>query len=222
MPPIICPHCRTENEPAGLSALDCTACGRTIDPRQLGDSAEAFVRRQRRLRKRAKSSVGPLGPEEADELLEWVLDLPRDEMPMEADAEVPSGQSLIGLLAGPWRRLVAVSRRRPDEWLYRDSVVRMSHDAIVIRRYYWPLGRKRIRYGEIRGFTARPLRPWHGQFRIQGVDHRGRWYSRDSNRPEKDRAIDLAVGRVIRPVLTPDDVDTVLEILEREVTSQQA
>jgi hypothetical protein len=93
----------------------------------------------------------------------------------------------------------------------------MGEDGIAINRYYWPFGRKRIRYAEIRDFTARPLAAWHGQFRVHGVDHLGRWYSRDRHRGEKERAIDLTVGRVIRPVLTPDDPDKVLAILEREV-----
>ncbi len=112
-----------------------------------------------------------------------------------------------------------VARRRRDEWVYTDGVVGMRRDGIVIFRYYWPLGRKRIRYAEIRSFTVRPLAAWHGQYRVHGIDHLGRWYSRDRHRGEKERAIDLTVGRVIHPVLTPDDTDTVLRILNDEVAN---
>ncbi len=214
MPTIICPQCGTENRPSGLSGLVCENCRRTIDPRELGGSAETFVRRQRRLRK--KSEIGPLGQDEADELLEWVLDLPQDGATIDGDGRA---RRLRDLLTAPWRRKVDSSRREGREVLYADGIVRMREDGVVISRYYWPVGRKRIPYDEIRSFTTRPLRPWHGQFRVQGIDHRGRWYSRDRHRGEKERAIDLDVGGLIHPVLTPDDVDKVLDILERQVTN---
>jgi hypothetical protein len=217
VPTIICPHCRTENQPAGLSALNCESCHRTIDPRELGSSTKDFIRRQRRLRK--KSGVA-LQQDEADELLEWVLGLPPHEVPIEAGAEQRrlSLNKLMSLLPGPCRWSTAMARRQRRKWLYTDTVVRMGEDGLVINRYYWPVGRKRIPYTAIRRFTARPLAAWHGQYRVQGIDHRGRWYSRDRHRGEKERAIDLTVGKLIRPVLTPDDVDAVLHILERKVT----
>ncbi len=181
------------------------------------------MRKQRRLRK--KSGV-PLEQDEADELLEWVLGLPPTEAPIEEDAPIDedaepqrmSPTRPIGPLARPWRWMTAAFPQR-REWLYSDTVVKMNEDGIVINQYYWPVGRKRIPYTEIRSFTARPLRPWHGQFRVHGIDHRGRWYSRDRHRGEKERAIDLTVGRLIHPILTPDDIDAVLGILERKVTS---
>jgi hypothetical protein len=218
VPTIICPQCRTENQPAGLSALTCESCHRTIDPRRVDSSAKVFIRRQRKLRK--KSGV-PLEQDEAVELLEWVLGLPPDDVGLEEDAEPQRGglRRLIGLLARPWHWRMATARRPRHEWLYTDTVVRMGEERIVINRYYWPVGRKRIPYTAIRGFTARPLNPWHGQFRVHGIDHRGRWYSRDRHRGEKERAIDLAVGKLIHPVLTPDDIDMVLGILERKVTN---
>ncbi|MDH3250906.1 MAG: hypothetical protein OEQ47_18195 [Acidimicrobiia bacterium] len=219
MPTIICPQCTTANRPAGLSALGCESCGRTIDPRELDASAEAFVRRQRTLRKRSKSSPGPLGSDEVDEMLEWVLDLPPPETPTDPDTSSRDPRRPIRLLTDSWLWRVAIARRRPRTWLYTDSVVSMGEAGLVIKRYYWPVGRKRIPYAEIRSFNARPLRAWHGQYRVQGIDHLGRWYSRDRHRGEKERAIDLTVGKLIRPVVTPDDIDAVLEILELEITN---
>jgi hypothetical protein len=201
----------------GLSALDCQNCGGTIDPRVLAGSADAFVRRQRRLRRR-KSGLAPLSEEEADELLEWVLDLPPE------GVEDPAGANrltdLIGRLTRPWHSRADRARRQGREVLYSDAIVRMREDGVVINRYYWPAGRKRIPYDEIRSFDTRPLKAWHGQYRVQGIDHRGRWYSRDRHRGEKDLAIDLDVGGLIHPVLTPNDVDTVIEILEGRITNR--
>lgn len=110
-------------------------------------------------------------------------------------------------------RLRDTVRRRRNGWLYQDEVVRMDRTGIVIRHYYWPFGHKRIPFADIRSFDPRPLKAWHGQYRVQGIDMRGRWYSRDRDRGEKELAIDLDVGRRIRPILTPRDPDAVLEIL---------
>lgn len=148
--------------------------------------------------------------------MEWVLDLPPLERPHGAgsDSDLPSPVGSSSRL----RRLVTSITRRPQPApLYSDQVVAMMDDSIRVNRYYWPAGRKRIRYAEIRSFRPRPLAAWHGQYRVHGIDHRGRWYSRDRHRGEKDLAIDLVVGRLIKPVLTPEDVNTVLEILERKV-----
>ncbi len=219
MPTIICQHCRTENRPRGLSALDCESCGRSIDPRDARGGAEAYVRRQRKLRN--KSTSGPLGSDEADELLEWVLELPPAEASLDPDSG-PRGFRSWGPLSGlarPWRWIGAASRRRRRELIYSDSVVRLREDGIVINSYYWPFGSKRIAYADIRGFDVRPLKAWHGQFRVHGIDHLGRWYSRDRHRGEKERAIDLRVGLLIHPVLTPDDIDKVIAILETKVTT---
>ena len=221
VPTIICPHCRTENRPRAISALDCESCGRSIDPRDARGSAEVFVRKQRKFRRKSTGTVGPLGSEESDELLEWVLELP----PAEASVDLDSGPhgfrsaSLLSGLARPWRSMGEASRRRRRKWLYSDGVVRMSEDGIVINHYYWPFGRKRIAYADIRGFDVRPLKAWHGQFRVHGIDHLGRWYSRDRHRGEKERAIDLRVGLLLHPVLTPDDIDKVIAILETKVTT---
>lgn len=217
MPIIICPRCRTANRPRGLSALTCEGCQRSIDPRERNDSVRAFIRSQRKLRR--KSAIA-LSQDETDELLEWVLDLPPLEMQNDGDpgARGPSLWKRFDPLRGMRRWRVAMARRQ--ESLYTDSILRMQDDRIVINLYYWPLGRKRIPYNEIRSFTPRPLGPWRGQFRVHGIDHRGRWYSRDRHRGEKERAIDLTVGRLIHPVLTPDDVEAVLTILERKVTNE--
>ncbi len=111
---------------------------------------------------------------------------------------------------GGWRNLLRFRRR---QWLYSDHVLRMDDRGIVIRHYYWPAGNKRISYREIEGFTRRPLKAWHGQYRVQGIDFRRRWYSRDRTRGEKESAIDLDIGGLVRPVLTPDDPQWVAEIL---------
>ena len=118
---------------------------------------------------------------------------------------------------GRWGRLF---RRRRRGWLYSDRVVRMDDRGIVIRHYYWPAGNKRIPYADIRGIAVRPLRAWHGQYRVHGVDHRRRWYSRDRTRGEKETAIDLDIGGLVYPVLTPEDPQWVAELLQQHMPSR--
>lgn len=96
----------------------------------------------------------------------------------------------------------------------------MDRVGVVVRRYYWPLGWKRILYTEIEDFSRRPLKMWQGQHRVHGIDLRGRWYSRDNRRGEKELAIDLDIGARIRPVLTPEDPDKVLEILSQRLSAE--
>ena len=114
-------------------------------------------------------------------------------------------------------RLRNLLRRRSPTWLYEDDVVRLDETGITILGYYWPFGRKLIPYDDIDEFSLRPLKAWHGQFRVHGIDLRGRWYSRDRHRGEKEMAIDLDLGTRIRPVLTPDDPDGVVEILRAQL-----
>ncbi len=115
------------------------------------------------------------------------------------------------------RRLVesvrGLTRRR--DWLYSDDIVKLDEERIVVRRYYWPFGSKRIRYSKIRRVRPRPLKAWHGQYRVQGIDFRRRWYSRDRHRGERETAIDLSIGNILRPSITPEDPVLVLEILQR-------
>ena len=120
---------------------------------------------------------------------------------------------------GRVNRLREAARNRSERWLYRDDVVRMDEVGIVIHNYYWPLGNKRIGYADISSFTRRGLKTWQGQHRVHGIDLRGRWYSRDRHRGEKELAIDLDVGGRIRPVLTVRDPDTVMRLLRQRLGS---
>jgi hypothetical protein len=52
------------------------------------------------------------------------------------------------------------------------------------------------------------------------VDHRRRWYSRDRTRGEKESAIDLDIGGVVYPVLTPEDPQWVAELLQQHMPNR--
>jgi hypothetical protein len=85
--------------------------------------------------------------------------------------------------------------------------------------WYYPWGAKRIAYSSIRSVQRLPLtgaselRRW----RIWGSGDFVHWWNFDPNRPHKDVALVLDVGRRIRPTITPDDPEAVAQILAEHV-----
>lgn len=108
-------------------------------------------------------------------------------------------------------------KRRTSRPWYADEVVRIGHDGLTVRGYYWPVGRKRIPFDAIRNVHTHALTMGRGQYRVHGIDRHGRWYSRDRTRSDKSLAIVLDLGGRIRPVLTPADPQTVLALLDQHV-----
>jgi hypothetical protein len=80
----------------------------------------------------------------------------------------------------------------------------------VIRRYY-PWGSKKVPYGAVRSVRRVPLgiRKW----RIWGSGDVVHWWNLDPNRPRKQMALDIDVGKRVRPMITPDDWQAVEAIL---------
>jgi hypothetical protein len=91
---------------------------------------------------------------------------------------------------------------------------------LTIHRYFFPSGGdKRVPYTKIRGVEERALGPVTGQWRIWGMGFPPYFFHLDGDRPKKTRAIALDVGGVIRPTITPDDVDAVLKVLREKAPS---
>ncbi len=98
------------------------------------------------------------------------------------------------------------------EFLYDDGRIACDGDGLVIRWYYlW--GSKRIRYKDIRSVEKRPLSGVRGKWRIWGSGDFVHWYNLDPGRPNKQTAIEIITGGRIIPTITPDDADTVANII---------
>ncbi len=96
--------------------------------------------------------------------------------------------------------------------LYDDGRIACDEYGITIRWYYlW--GTKCIPYQSIRGVSRRPLTRVRGGLRLWGSGDFVHWYNLDATRPKKSVAIELDVGGRVRPTITPDDPDTVLQII---------
>jgi hypothetical protein len=96
---------------------------------------------------------------------------------------------------------------------YDDGLIACGSDELVIRRYTVLLRPRRIPYGEIRRVRKvllDGLRKW----RIWGGDFR-HWFNFDARRPHKQVALILDVGQRVKPTITPDDPQQVVDALRR-------
>ncbi|MCV7439458.1 hypothetical protein [Mycobacterium seoulense] len=106
------------------------------------------------------------------------------------------------------------------EALYEDSGLRFDEDGITIRRYYFPLANpKRIRYSQIRGVKAEQMTWNSGKGRIWGAGDPRYWFPLDIRRPRKRTLLVLELGRRVRPCISPDDPDRVIQLLRERVTN---
>ena len=91
---------------------------------------------------------------------------------------------------------------------YDDGGVACTDDALVIRRYYFPFGDKRIPYTKITEVERGPMAGLSG-WRLWGSGDFTHWYNLDSSRPRKTVQFIIHTGSGIIPVITPNDPDRV-------------
>ena len=98
---------------------------------------------------------------------------------------------------------------------YEDDQVACEDADLIIRRYYFPVGVKRIPYSSIHGVSRLELTGVNAmrRWRIWGSGDFIHWWNLDPKRPHKSVALVLDVGKRVRPTITPDDPDTVERIL---------
>jgi hypothetical protein len=101
--------------------------------------------------------------------------------------------------------------------LYKDARITCDDEGITIHQYYFPIGEKRIDYGAIRSFDQHRLGALTGRYRIWGAGDPRYWFHLDTKRHGKSKAVVIDKGDWVRAVLTPDDPEAVLHILEDKV-----
>lgn len=97
--------------------------------------------------------------------------------------------------------------------LYDDGRIACSPTSLLIRGYFPWGGTKTIPYASIRSVTERQMGALTGRWRIWGTGDFVHWWNLDPTRPRKQVALEVDVGRRARPMITPDDPETVSRIL---------
>jgi len=100
---------------------------------------------------------------------------------------------------------------------YRDDKIICDEDGVTIQTYHFPLGTsKRIYYDEIEAIEHYRLRVHTGRYRWWGGDFK-HWFNLDWQRHRKSTGIVLRLrGKWVVPILTPDEPDRVLQVLQEK------
>jgi hypothetical protein len=115
------------------------------------------------------------------------------------------------------RKVGEAARPGSPPILYRDGMVTLDDDGVVVSGYYLPFGRHRIPYDRIRAVTEHPLTRGR-EFRLHGFVWPRYWYHRDARRAERGVGLELQTNAVLWPVLTPADVDAVKDLIGERLT----
>ena len=102
--------------------------------------------------------------------------------------------------------------------IYQDTTLTLDSTGMTLRRYYFPwAGSKRIDYSDIRRVECRPLTLRSGKGRWWGTGHPGYWFPLDLKRTGKDKLLVIDVGHRVKPCVSPDQVEEVLDLLRDRV-----
>lgn len=104
--------------------------------------------------------------------------------------------------------------------IYADQYVICDDESITINWYYFPLGiSKKIFYSQIKNVREEELNLLQGKIRLWGMDLSPYWFHLDFLRPTKNKFIAIDDGEWIKPAITPENGDRVLQILREKTNS---
>lgn len=71
--------------------------------------------------------------------------------------------------------------------LYSDKLLDITDDAIVLKRYYFPRGAKRVAFSDIERIASEHPTWRNGKWRVWGTGTFRTWFPLDWQRPSRDR-----------------------------------
>jgi hypothetical protein len=103
--------------------------------------------------------------------------------------------------------------------LYSDSLVEISGESILFRRYYFPFGAKRLRLSDIERVVPQVPTFSTGKYRLQGSAGMHTWSPMDLQRPRRSKIFLIRLReKKLRIAFTVEDETTVERILrERDL-----
>jgi hypothetical protein len=101
--------------------------------------------------------------------------------------------------------------------LYSDSLVEISTEMILFRRYYFPLGAKRVRLADIERIIIQKPTFSNGKYRLQGSAGLHTWFAMDLQRPKRGTIFRIMLrNRRLRIGFSVEDEAAVEQILHQK------
>lgn len=97
---------------------------------------------------------------------------------------------------------------------YSDEHITITNNEIIINKYYFPFSKKKvIKLNKIKRVEKIKLELMNGKYKFSGLSFNLWWFHMDRKRPTKDYCIIIHDGSVIKPAITPNNIDQVYDIL---------
>ena len=96
---------------------------------------------------------------------------------------------------------------------YRDSKIECTPTTLRLHGYYFPFGAKDVPYSSLKGVRKVALSAMRGKLRIWGTGSFRYWLNLDVRRPAKKFDFIIDNGKVVKPIVTPDDPDAFEAVL---------
>jgi hypothetical protein len=101
--------------------------------------------------------------------------------------------------------------------LYSDSLVEISAETILFRRYYFPFGEKRLKLSDIEGVVVQKPSFSTGKYRLQGSAGLHTWSPMDLQRPRRSKIFFIRLrSQKLRISFTVEDAAAVEYILRQK------
>jgi hypothetical protein len=101
------------------------------------------------------------------------------------------------------------------EPIYSDSLVILTEDAIIFKRYYYPTREpKKVDFADIKHIVVKKPTIWNGKWRLHGTGSFTTWFPEDQKRPFRDKIFFAKLKKQwVKIAFTVEDSRRVEEIL---------
>lgn len=105
---------------------------------------------------------------------------------------------------------------------YQDRSLIIDDDGITITSYLWPGNHRSIPFSSIVAFEEIAVGTFSGRHRLVGFEFRRLrdFFPWDTRRSASSRAIAVDVGRRVRPIISPEDYERVLELMSEHTNGR--
>jgi hypothetical protein len=105
--------------------------------------------------------------------------------------------------------------------LYQDNGMFLDEEGITVTNYLYPGHRRHIPYASISEYRLIELGRLTGKHRLVGLGFRRprHFFHWDRNRSSKTHSVVLDTGRFIHPIISPDDHNRLVQLLDEHAAN---